>query len=432
MTKRWINSAGREGRIPVAAVLLCTLMSAAAFVAGLMVRPFESAPPAAAESGAPDEADSHSDSTVRLDSKARAELGLQCAAAELRPLRRTIVATGSVRPDETRLTTLRAMARGRIERVHVRLGDRVRKGEPLVVYDNVELGEAIGQYLSDRAELARAQSEADVDLRWLERARELFGLGAVARAELERREAEHRRARASVEIRKSEVAKTEEKLHRFGLSHPEISRLEEPGDEGYHREASLSTIVAPFEGVVTRCDAAAGESVSPEDELVIISDLSTVWVLADIYEKDVASVRPSTPATLKVDAYPSRTFPATISYVSDSLDPSTRTAKVRCEVANRESLLKLEMFATISIPAPAERQALAVPESAIQRVGQQWVSFVPMDESEYRMRVLALGERVGGWMEVLDGLRPGDQVVTEGSFFLKSEIMKKELGHHHD
>jgi cobalt-zinc-cadmium efflux system membrane fusion protein len=300
------------------------------------------------------------------------------------------------------------------------------------VYDNVELGEAIGQYQSDKAELARAESEAEVDLRSLERARELFELGAVARAELERRDAEHRRARASVEIRKSELAKTEEKLHRFGLSHSEIARLEEHGDAGYHREASLSAISAPFSGVVTKCTTAAGESVGPEDELVTLSDLSTVWVLADVYEKDVASVRPPTPATLRVDAYPARIFPATVTYVSDFLDPATRTAKVRCEVANQESLLKLEMFATIFIPAPENRQAIVVPESAIQRIGEQTVAFVPSGESEYHMRVLKVGEKSNGWIEVLEGVRPGEQVVTEGSFVLKSELMKKELGHHHD
>lgn len=369
---------------------------------------------------------------LALTPEVQRRFGVQTATVEMRAIGRVIQSTGSVQANDTRLARVRAIARGRIDEVYVRLGDHVKARQRLLTYDNVELGEAIGEYLAALAELQKATAEAEVSRRALERAANLVELGAVAKAEFQRREAEAKYALASVESRKAGAAKIEEKLHRFGMSDAEIEKLDPRKDLEYHRQQSHSTVRAPFEGVVTEFDAAPGETVGIEDQLMTVADLSTVWVQADVYEKDIHAVREGLEAEVAVASYPGRTFTGRITYISDVLDPNTRTAKVRVEVPNAGNLLKLQMFATVRIPAPATRPALVIPASAVQNIDGRAVAFVKRADGRFDERVLEVGGRSGDWVDVITGLAAGDTVVTEGSFLLKSEARKSELGNHEE
>lgn len=365
---------------------------------------------------------------VTLDAAAQRNIGLRLEAAEIRTIVQTIQTTGSVGPNETRVAHIRPLARGRIEKVYVRLGDRVRAGQPLIAYDSIELGELIGEYLSAVAALEKANAEAEVTKRSLERAQNLVELGAVARAEYERRNAEYKNALASINSQKVEIAKIEEKLHRFGLTDADLEKLNTPIHTQYHREASHSLLRAPFDGIVIKYDVAEGEIVETELELFTIADLSTVWVQADVYEKDIASIHEGQEVKVFVDAYPGETFIGRITYVSDFLDPKTRTAKVRCEVPNREGRLKLEMFATIKIPTPTGREAVMIPVTAIQRIDNQPVVFVKIGDAQFQKREVQLGAQSDGWIEVTNGVKAGEVVVTQGSFYLKSTLLREQIG----
>jgi membrane fusion protein, heavy metal efflux system len=369
---------------------------------------------------------------LALTPEVQRKFGVQFASAEVRALGQVIQATGSVQANDSRMAHIRAIARGRIDSVYVRLGDRVREGQRLLTYDNVELGDAIGEYLSALAELQKATAETEVSQRALERARNLVDLGAVAKAEFQRREAEYKNALATVESHKAGAAKIEEKLHRFGMTDAEIEKLDPAKDLEYHRERSHSTLTAPFTGVVTQFNAAPGETVGTEDEVMTVADLSTVWVQADVYEKDIHAVREGQQAEVVVASYPDRIFTGKITYVSDVLDPNTRTAKVRVEVPNPQNLLKLEMFATVRIPTATTRSALAISANAVQNVDGATVAFVKATGDRFEKRPLRLGQRFGEWVEVTEGLKAGDTIVTEGSFLLKSEAKKSELGHHEE
>ncbi|HOL70705.1 MAG TPA: efflux RND transporter periplasmic adaptor subunit [Bryobacteraceae bacterium] len=417
-----------KSRTPVLIAVLIAAVGIAYYAGRKSVQP-----PAAREAG-----DAHSTEhaehagELTLTPEAQRRFDVQFATAEVRPLGQAIQATGSVQANGSRVAHIRAIARGRIDSVYVRLGDRVRAGQRLLVYDNAELGEAIGQYLSALADLQKATAETEVSKRALERAQSLVDLGAIARAEYQRREAEHKYALATVESRRAEAAKIEEKLHRFGMTDAEIGKLDPRAGLEYHREQSHSTLTAPFSGVITQFSAAPGETIGPETELMTIADLSTVWVLADLYEKDIHAVREGQRAEVFVPSYPGRVFAGVISYVSDVLDANTRTAKVRVEVPNPEDLLKLEMFATVRIPAPASRSAVAIPAAAVQNVDGATVAFVKTAADRFEKRTLKLGQRSGDWVEIIDGIKAGEVVVTEGSFLLKSEARKGDLGHHHE
>ncbi|RPI29005.1 MAG: efflux RND transporter periplasmic adaptor subunit [Acidobacteria bacterium] len=392
--------------------------------------------PMSGESGAEGEEPGHAgdqhaadSSLLKLDPEGQARFNIKFAQVQTRTGQRMIEATGSVEANGTRLAHVRPLARGRINEVYVRLGDRVQAGQPLLSYDNVELGEVLGQYLAALAEIERSDAATELARAGLERARSLVELGAVAKAELQRRETEYRNSLAETERRKVEAAQVEEKLHRFGMTDPEIRKLSPSKGADYHRESSYSILRAPFAGVVTRFAAAPGESIDTESDLMTISDLSVVWVQADVYEKDIRFVREGSTAEVRVGAQPDRVFTGKVTHVGDVLDPGTRTAKVRVEVVNPERLLKVEMFANVRIPTPATQPVLMVPAEAVHRFEDHMVAFVKREDG-FEKRPVEIGRRVGEWLEITEGLSEGEEVVTDGSFLLKSEAKRSELGHH--
>ena len=373
----------------------------------------------AAESAAPN--------VITLDEETRERIGLKVQSVEPRVFAEVIQATGVVAPNETRLAHVRLLAPGRVERVHVRAGDRVKGGQPLLVYDNVEVGELAGDYVAAAAAVERAVAEADVARRSVERAAKLVDAGGLARGEYERRDAEHKRALAEVTSARAAVSNIERKLQRFGLDANELTQLRNsPGDAA---SWSRTTVGAPFAGVVTAADVAPGEAVDTNRELFTVADLSTVWVIGDVYQKDIAVVRRGQPAQITTESYPGETFTGRITYVSDMLDPQTRTAKVRCEVPNRDGRLKLQMFVTIAIPTAAVRaDTLVVPTTAVQQIDDDMAVFVQTGADTFEKRVIQVGAGAGGWVPVLAGLKTGERVVTEGAFMLKSKLKAATLG----
>lgn len=365
---------------------------------------------------------------VRMEMAAQRNIGLSVRAAETRNVIETLQVTGSVGANETKLSHIRPITQGRILTVSVRLGDHVRAGQILAVYDNIELGEILGQYGVALADLEKSRAAADASRKALERARNLVSLGAIAQAEVERRSADYATTTAAINIQRAELARIEEKMHRFGLTDAEIRKTVDASGGREHREVSRTILRAPFNGVVTKYDIAEGEVVGPDREVFTIADLSTVWVQADVYEKDIAALRKNVPVKVIVDSYPGESFSGRITYISDVLDPKTRTAKVRCEVLNPTGRLKLDMFATIVIPSPKGRSAVMVPSAALQQIDDQQIVFVQVAEDEFERRDVKLGSREGDWVEIVSGVKAGERVVTAGSFDLKSALLRAEIG----
>lgn len=384
--------------------------------------------PPRAEASRKEESEVAQTGHVEMEPLAQRNVGLVVVPAESRSVIETLQVTGSIGPNDTRVGHIRPITRGRVLKVFVRLGDEVRTGQTLATYDNIELGEAIGQYGVGLAELEKAQTAAEVAQRSLERARNLVALGAVAQAEVERRNAEHANALSAINTQRAELARIEEKMHRFGLTDADIKHTIDPAEGREHREVSQTTLKAPFNGVITKYDIAEGEIVDTDRELFTIADLSNVWVQADVYEKDIAVIRKDLPVKVVVDAYPHDSFNGRITYISDLLDPKTRTAKVRCEVSNATGRLKLDMFATISIPTPQGRTAVMVPSSGVQQINDQPVVFVRVAPSEFERRPVKPGVRDGDWVEVSSGVKAGEAVVARGSFALKATLLREQIG----
>jgi cobalt-zinc-cadmium efflux system membrane fusion protein len=162
--------------------------------------------------------------------------------------------------------------------------------------------------------------------------------------------------------------------------------------------------------------------------LFSITDLSEVWVQAEVYEKDLGRIQLGQPARISVDTYPDEVFSGKVAYVSDAMDPKTRTAQVRCVVPNTDRRLKLDMFAAVDVPTTLSRKVLALPVAAIQDLGGKQVIFVRQTDQKFLVREVKVGQTAGGQTEILSGLSEGEPVVIQGAYHLKSIRMSKELG----
>ena len=223
----------------------------------------------------------------------------------------------------------------------------------------------------------------------------------------------------------AELDEVEMKLRRFGVGTEELESL--TGSKGMRPKASASTIHAPFGGVITQCSASDGTVVDRDREILTLADISSVWILADVYEKDLGLVRTGSKCQVRVSSYPNVIFLGSLTNISDSIDPASRTAKARCVVANPDGRLKLEMFASVEIPTEQARSALAIPIEALQEINGEAVAFVQRNETTFEKRPLRLGTRTSQWAEIIEGVKAGEKVVSKGSFYLKSTLLRGQI-----
>lgn len=355
-------------------------------------------------------------SLVTMEPAAQRHVGMKVAPATMTQLTEYLQVTGTVQPVDSRVSQVRSPARGRLLEVRVRVGDRVRAGQQLARIDNIEAGELTAQLSSARAELQRFKVQLAAQSRQVERNQKLSEIGAVPQKDYEQSRSEYQALEESVRSQEAVAAGLKARLRRFGKSDPDPSI------------AVLTAITAPFAGIITKAVTAPGEIVEPSTELFTVADISQVWVQAEVYEKDLGRMQVGQSAIIHVDTYPDESFAGKVTYISDALDPQTRTAKVRCEIANDRVRLKLDMFATIQLPTTFSRQAIAVPIGAIQQLDTKTVVFVQKGASQFEAREITPGKNVNGQVEVVAGLREGEPVVVVGAFHLKSIIAGKDLG----
>lgn len=355
------------------------------------------------------------------------------AKAEVRTGARVLTTTGSILPNEARVAKVRPLSRGRVMAVRVRVGDRVAKNQELLTYDNIELGETIQSYMRAQSLVTQAKTNAEVAQKAYERARDLEARGAVSRAELERRHADFKNAVASIDVQATELTQADEKLHRFGLTEGEITGLMSERSAEHHRGHAAAILRAPFDGVLLRVTAAEGDIVEAGQDAFAIVDTSTVWVQADVYAQDLAAIREGSAAVVRVDTYPGEAFSGRVTHIGDAVNPETRATRVRVEVPNPARRLKLDMFATVELPARGEHSALMIPASAVQDLSDELAVFIPVSPTRFLLQAVLIGPESRGWVEVTKGVKAGDTVVTRGSFTLKSEHLRTETseGHHH-
>jgi plastocyanin len=187
--------------------------------------------------------------------------------------------------------------------------------------------------------------------------------------------------------------------------------------------SSTVTVPAPIAGVIVTREANIGQNVDQSTTMFTVVDLSTVWVVGDVYERDFGKVRVGTPATVSTEAFSGLAMSGNVSYVDPKIDQATRTAKVRVEVVNRDRLLKLGMYVQLALSTAGSQSVVAIPAGAVQMLGDRTVVYVvdPNQQGRFVERQVALGSRSNDNVQVLSGLKPGEVIVAQGSFFVRAE-----------
>jgi RND family efflux transporter MFP subunit len=348
---------------------------------------------------------------VSLTPEALQRAGIKLAEIKSQAATSGVTVPGTVMSNAYRDTKVNTLVGGITRQVTVELGASVRRGQPLAVIFSAELADAQMKYLSMRAML-------EADHQKLERTQKLAALGSASRQELEEVTAVH----ASHE---TEVAAARQRLLLLGLTSERVAGLASAS-----QVVSEVTVSAPADGLVISRAVNPGQVVNAGQELFVVTDLSTVWAIGDLYERDFPRVRAGALAALAIPSMPGRTLKGRVAYIDPRVDPATRTAKVRVEVPNPAGDLRLGMFVTVDFETGSTERITVVPRMAIQMIGERPVVYVPAEgeEGKFTERTVKLGIPVGDSMQVLDGVKPGEKVVSEGSFFLRAEATRSRSG----
>lgn len=350
---------------------------------------------------------------VRLSAKESLRVGVAVTPVVRSEFRTHREFPALVQANQRAMADITTLVRGRVVDVYADLGQQVEANALLAILYSSELGLAQSAYLKARAKLHVAEQA-------YERAKFLLQEKVIGEAEAQRRQGELLSMQA-------EAHESRDRLKLLGMKDDQFLRL------GRSRNIqSHVPIVAPFAGRIIGRNMTRGEVVETTEKLFVIADLSEVWVLANIPERDIAFVHASHASgghqvEVRINAYPKEVMTGTITYVGDVLDPATRTMQLRLELPNPDGRLKPEMFATIRLSSEPQPDQLAVPEAALQRDQGRTFVFVQRDADTYEVRDVQVGESNGSVTTILGGLSEGDPVVTHGAFLLKSELLKKQV-----
>jgi len=310
------------------------------------------------------------------------KLGVKTAPAMSRELARTVRAVGRLQPDERGIVTVTTRFEGYIEKLLVNAtGQAVKRGQPLMEVYSPELVSAQEEYLiawNGRETLRNGTEES------------LAGVDQLAEAALQR-------------------------LSNWEISAAQLQHLQHEG-----KVTRTLTLYSPATGVVLEKTALQGMRFMPGENLFRIADLSKIWLIADVFEQDLALVRLGQSVKISVDAYPEREFSGEVSYIYPTISPQTRTAQVRVEMSNPDGLLKPDLYASVQLDS-GRGMALTVPESAVIDSGKRQVVLVQREEGLFEPREVTLGRRGDGYAEVLEGVSEGEQVVVRANFLIDAE-----------
>jgi cobalt-zinc-cadmium efflux system membrane fusion protein len=357
-------------------------------------------------------ASSPEEATISIDPEAATRAGIKTE-----PVVEALVAggampeqasTGVVQANAYRTTPVVSVVGGIVRRVPAELGQNVIQGQTMAVVFSDELAMAQSRYLNAVAEMDEHHKHHVRTVRLVE-------IGAGSREELEQ-------ATTKLKTAESEVASQRQRLMLLGLSARRIAQLNSPS-----QVSSEVSLLAPVSGTVISRAANPGEVITADKEILRIADLSSVWVMGQVYEKDLGKVVVGSGASITSDTYPGRVFRGRVSYLDPTLDPATRTAQARIELANPGQALRIGMFVNVAFAAlgGAESTAPVIPKRAVQNVDNQQVVFVETaTPNTYAMRPVKLGPEVNGQYPVLEGLTVAERIVTEGSFLLRAEWLK--------
>ena len=343
--------------------------------------------------------------------------GVKAAGIEVQTVAATtpsalISATAVLEMNGDRVARVNPRAAGRAVSVNASQGDRVRHGQVLAQIDSVDMDQAWSSYL-------KAKGRLDLAARSARREEILFQKKVSPEKDLLKARQEFSEAEADLLLAKE----------RFRLLGVEVQHLG-TDTNGTDQKRPLIPVCAPLSGAIIEKTVAQGEMVGPEKTLFMVADLSTLWLMVNLYEQDLGQVRTGMQVKLSVSAYPGKEFKGRISYLADVIDEKTRTVKARVTIDNKDGSLKPGLFATASIDSVKDSRAekvIVVPEEAVFLDGSERYVFIHEGNGRFVVRRVSVGPAAGLKIEIKEGLKVGEALVTQGVFTLKSELKKDTL-----
>lgn len=453
--------------------------------------PTSTASPSASSTPAAEKEEKEAKSTgvVNLDEDQRQKAGVVLQKVETRSLSGGLSVTGSLAEDADHKALITSSVAGKVIALQAGVGNRVTQGQTLAIIDSPDLSRLKADYhesqtaarlasqsytrrnslsrysdevreplersskelASAQAELRVARANQDVARRKFQRVTELTKDGITSRAQVEQAHAEERETQAKLDqalaelrIAQSHQARERKVSSLHLLSGKETqeaqAELEKTDERRQHlrenllalkadpdAQAGTATVTAPISGIILTRPVSLGQVVSPAEPLFSVVDISRLWLWVDIPENRLKTIRDGLPVRLSVPAYPGETFAGRVSFVSPELDETSRSARVRVLITNSTGRLKPHMSATVQILSGGEKAHPAVPQDAIQTIEGQPVVYVA-EGNRLERRAVQIGISQGGWTEVLHGLRGDETIVSQGSFVVKSQDLKDQIG----
>ena len=332
---------------------------------------------------------------------------IQVSEVQSQDLSDTLRVAGQIDFDEQALTRIGASVTGRVTQIQATLGQVVNKGDTLALINSSELSGSQLAYL-------KARSEKELHRRTVERAKTLFNADIISAAELQRRESEY-------EIASAETRAAQDQLRVLGVSPKSIERLGNTGTID-----SVASVMATIKGVVVERKIAAGQVVQPSDVLFAVADLSRVWAVAQVPEQQVGQVKVGQSVSIEVPALGHEKLEGKLIYVGQTVNPESRTVLVRTELDNKSGRLKPSMLASMLIEsAPVKR--LVVPITAVVRQDDTDHVFVELSANNFQLTAVKLAAEQNGQRVVLEGLKPGMRIVSDGAFHLNNHRNLAEM-----
>jgi membrane fusion protein, heavy metal efflux system len=358
--------------------------------------------------------------TITPDGQHR--VGIVVQPVEAQQIPRELNVAGQVQMDEQHTSHLGTLADGRITSVDVLPGAAVHVGQKLGDLHSHMVHETVGALMQAFADVDRQHSAVTFATQAQQRYHHLYSIQAASLEESQRSDQDLRQAQKMLVDAETNVHMEREHLSELLQVEPESLTPTNLYDK------ELIPMRSPIDGVVMARNVTVGQGVATGFEAFVISNLHTVWVTASVNEKDLPLVRVGVPADVVSQAYPDRIFHGRVGMIGDELDPQTRTVPVRIVVPNSETLLRPGMFASVHLTESETRNALFVPEDALQDINGMRVVFTSTDGSTFHAKTVNIGTRSKGKVEIVDGLTPQDRVVVKGAFMVKAEMLKGTMG----
>jgi len=367
---------------------------------------------------------------IRLSKQALDSAQLEILTIKSRPDQVKITTTGEIKADENRVFHINSIVAGRVMTDNVVLGKIIARDEQLAVIQNLEVTRTYGDYIhqahQNNIDIAQVQARLDLVKKTVQRLSRLSQEGIVAEKDLLSAENQEKILEIDLKgLREHErhlKAESKALLAAYGVS------LEVEEKKGLEHMNSGSPLLSPRSGVIIQKNVTVGDVVNPSQILYVVADLSQVWLDIAVYDKDLEKIKEGQSVIFRSDSVPGITFNGQINYIQPAAGDATRTFLARAVLSNPHTTLKPGMFGQVDIFTSSNRTLPYLPDKALQKYGNENFVFVQIDDGRFEKRLVTIGDRIDDGYFIANGIIPGEQVVGAGSFKLKSELLKSEIG----